>query len=140
MCWCIVIHHHRPQVPTLFLRVRWDFTCVQCDMCTDTGHPVFKSHQRRRGNLITKARLSLTHRLCCPRLNKAKHSQLRKKCYSQSCLSGRVVKALDIKTDRGSACRFDSPHGQFFFNFIMMMVEGHAFCERLCKCEVRSPR
>ena len=38
--WCTVIHHHRPQGPTLFRRVRWDFTCVQCDVCTDTGPPV----------------------------------------------------------------------------------------------------
>ena len=34
------IHHHRPQGPTLFRRVRWDFTCVQCCVCTDTGPPV----------------------------------------------------------------------------------------------------
>ena len=40
VCWCIVIHHHRPQGPTLLRRVRWDFTCVQCDVCTDTGPPV----------------------------------------------------------------------------------------------------
>ena len=38
--WCTVIHHHRPQGPTLFRRVRWDFTCVQCSVCTDTGPPV----------------------------------------------------------------------------------------------------
>ena len=31
---------HRPQGPTLFQRVRWDFTCVQCNVCTDTGPPV----------------------------------------------------------------------------------------------------
>ena len=37
VCRCIVIHHHRPQGPTLFQRERWDFTCVQCDVCTDTG-------------------------------------------------------------------------------------------------------
>ena len=39
VCWCVVIHHHRPQEPTLFRRVRWDFMCVQCDVCTDTGPP-----------------------------------------------------------------------------------------------------
>ena len=38
--WCTVIHHHWPQGPTLFRRVRWDFMCVQCDVCTDTGPPV----------------------------------------------------------------------------------------------------
>ena len=38
--WCTVIHHHRPQGPTLFRRVRWDFTCVQCYVCTYTGPPV----------------------------------------------------------------------------------------------------
>ena len=27
--WCTIIHHHQPQGPTLFLRVRWDFMCVQ---------------------------------------------------------------------------------------------------------------
>ena len=27
-CWGSVIHHHRSQWPTLFRRVRWDFTCV----------------------------------------------------------------------------------------------------------------
>ena len=32
VCWCIVIHYHRPQGPTLFQRVRWDFTCVQSDV------------------------------------------------------------------------------------------------------------
>ena len=36
---CIVIHHHRPQMPTLF-RVRWDFRCVQCNVCIYTGPPV----------------------------------------------------------------------------------------------------
>ena len=38
--WCTIILHHRPQGPTLFRRVRWEFTCVQCDVCTDTGPPV----------------------------------------------------------------------------------------------------
>ena len=38
--WCTVIHHHRPQGPTLFRRVRWDFTCVQCNVFTDTRPPV----------------------------------------------------------------------------------------------------
>ena len=32
VCWCIVIHHHWPQGPTFFRRVRWDFMCVQCDV------------------------------------------------------------------------------------------------------------
>ena len=40
MYWCTVIHHHRPQGPTLFRTVRWDFTCVQCYVCTYTGPPV----------------------------------------------------------------------------------------------------
>ena len=48
--WCTVIHHHRPQGPTLIQRVRWDFTRVQCDVCTDMGPPV-KSHPRRLGNV-----------------------------------------------------------------------------------------
>ena len=38
--WCTVIHHHRPQGPTPFRRVRWDFLCVQCNVCTYTGPPV----------------------------------------------------------------------------------------------------
>ena len=42
VCWCTVIHHHRSQGPTLFRRVRWEFTCVQCDLCTDTGPPVLR--------------------------------------------------------------------------------------------------
>ena len=37
VCWCTGIHHHRSQGPTLFRRVRWDFTCVQCYVSTDTG-------------------------------------------------------------------------------------------------------
>ena len=28
VCWCTVIHYHRPQGPTLFRRVIWDFACV----------------------------------------------------------------------------------------------------------------
>ena len=40
VCWCNVMFHHWPQGPTLFRRVRWDFTCVQCNMCTDMGPPV----------------------------------------------------------------------------------------------------
>ena len=40
VCWCTVIHHHLPQGPTLFRIVRWDFTCVQCYVYTDTGPPV----------------------------------------------------------------------------------------------------
>ena len=38
--WCIAIHHHRPQGLTFFRRVKWDFACVKCDVCTDTGPPV----------------------------------------------------------------------------------------------------
>ena len=37
---CTFIHHHRLQGPTLFRRVRWDFTFVQCDVCAYTGPPV----------------------------------------------------------------------------------------------------
>ena len=37
VCWCTVIHHHWPHGLTLLRRVRWDFKCVQCNMCTDTG-------------------------------------------------------------------------------------------------------
>ena len=33
LCWDIVIHHHRPQGPSLFWRVKWD-------VCTDTVPPV----------------------------------------------------------------------------------------------------
>ena len=40
VCWYIVIHYHRPQGPTLFRRVRWVFTCVLCNVCTDTAPPV----------------------------------------------------------------------------------------------------
>ena len=53
VCWCIIIHNHRPQGPTLLRRVRWDFTCVQCYMCTDTGPPVLspiRQAQWRRGS------------------------------------------------------------------------------------------
>ena len=39
--WYIVFHYNRPNQPTLFRRVRWDFTCVQCDVCTETGPLVF---------------------------------------------------------------------------------------------------
>ena len=42
VCWCIVIHYHRPQEPTLFQKVRWDLTCVQCNVCIDTGPPVLR--------------------------------------------------------------------------------------------------
>ena len=42
-----LIHHHRPQGPTstLFRRVRWDFTCVKCNICTATGSPVLSPIQ-----------------------------------------------------------------------------------------------
>ena len=40
VCWCTVIHHQRPQGPYLFWSVSWDFSGVQCDVCTDTGSPV----------------------------------------------------------------------------------------------------
>ena len=43
MCCSIVIHHHRPQGPTTFQRVRWDFTCMQCYACTHRG-PIVRSH------------------------------------------------------------------------------------------------
>ena len=49
MCWCTVIHHHWPQGPTLFQRVKWDFTCVQCNVCTDMQPPVL--NPRRLGNV-----------------------------------------------------------------------------------------
>ena len=39
-CLCIVVHLHQPHGPILFGRVRWDFICVQCDVCTDMGPPV----------------------------------------------------------------------------------------------------
>ena len=47
--WCTVIHHHRPQGPALFRRVRWDFMCVQCVQLHGTS--CFKSHPRRLGNV-----------------------------------------------------------------------------------------
>ena len=38
LCKC---HPSSPATgPTLFRRVRWDFTCVQCNVCSDTGPPV----------------------------------------------------------------------------------------------------
>ena len=40
VCLCIVIHHHRPQMQTLFRRVRWHLTGVQCDVRKDTKPPV----------------------------------------------------------------------------------------------------
>ena len=43
--WNIVIHHHQPQGPTLFGRVRWDFTCLQCNVCTDMGPPALSHIQ-----------------------------------------------------------------------------------------------
>ena len=42
VCLCIVIHHRQPHGPTLFRRVKLDFMCVLCDVCTDTGPPVTK--------------------------------------------------------------------------------------------------
>ena len=44
LCWCTVTHHHRP--PPLFQRVRLDFTCEQCDVCTYTGPPVSSPIQK----------------------------------------------------------------------------------------------
>ena len=32
VCWCNVLYHHRPQRSTFFRRVRWDLTCVRCDV------------------------------------------------------------------------------------------------------------
>ena len=46
MCWCIVIHHHWPQGPTLFRRVKWDFMCVHRQ-----GTSCFESHPRRLSNV-----------------------------------------------------------------------------------------
>ena len=46
VCWCIVIHYHQLQWPTLFRRMRWDSTCVPCDVCTDTGPPVLSPTQK----------------------------------------------------------------------------------------------
>ena len=46
VCWGTVIHHHRSQRPTLFRKVRWDFTCVQCNVYTDTGPPVVSPVQK----------------------------------------------------------------------------------------------
>ena len=40
VCWCTVIHHHQPHGSILFLKVRWDFTCVQGDVCIYTVPPV----------------------------------------------------------------------------------------------------
>ena len=41
-----VIHQYRLQGPTLIIqRVRWDFACAQCDVCTDMGPPVLSPIQ-----------------------------------------------------------------------------------------------
>ena len=80
-------------------------------------------------HLITKARLSLTHSTPLPHVPKAKHSQLRKKKRLaldklQSCLGGRVVKAMDFGSD-GALCSGSIPGTAdffFFFYFLMMMV------------------
>ena len=45
--WCIVIHHHRPQGPTLFQMSEMGF--YVCNVFFDTGPPV--SHPRILGNL-----------------------------------------------------------------------------------------
>ena len=50
VCWCTVIHHHRPQEPLLFRRERWDFTCVQSYVCRH-GTSCLESHPRRLGNV-----------------------------------------------------------------------------------------
>ena len=39
VCWSTVIHHHRPQGPTLFRIARWDFTC--CAVCAITRDLLF---------------------------------------------------------------------------------------------------
>ena len=43
VCWYTVIHHNRPQRPTLFRRMKWDFTCMQRYVYTDTGQTLFAS-------------------------------------------------------------------------------------------------
>ena len=45
-----------------------------------------------------------------------------------------MVEAMDFRSDRGSACRFDTRHGRFyflfdfFFLFMMMMIERASMC------------
>ena len=42
VCWCTVIHHHRPQGTTLFQRVRWDFMSSVCsEMCAHSQDLLF---------------------------------------------------------------------------------------------------
>ena len=40
----VLVHYHLSSPASgaysFFRRLRWDFTCVQCDVCTDTGHTV----------------------------------------------------------------------------------------------------
>ena len=38
VCWCIVTDNRG--LLYFFQRVRWDFMCVHCDVCTDTGPPI----------------------------------------------------------------------------------------------------
>ena len=53
-------------------------------------------------------------------MHKAMYHQLRKKRLAldklHSCLAGRVVKALDFRSDWGSACRIDSRNERLFYD------------------------
>ena len=49
-----------------------------------------------------------------------------------------MVKAMDFKSEGGSACRFDSRHRRFFSSiFMMMMVERRAAAQASPKRERR---
>ena len=91
-------------------------------------------------NLITKARLSLTHSLIhsithslthlltpLSRAAQSKAYSAKKKGLalnnSQSCPNGRVDKATGFRSDGGSTYRFDSQHGWFLTKIFMMIMD-----------------
>ena len=114
---CSVIHHHRPQRPTLIKRVRWYFTCVQCNECTYTGPP------RRLG------RLQLIPYPKGLQQNKRRESNLcpSASTRSQVQLTTPRVTAPDIKLLSSS---YDPPNQANAKNIIKTMSIQITFCAR----------
>ena len=117
MCKCTVIHHYRPQGPTLFKRVRWDFTCVQCNECTCTRPP----RRLRRLQLIPYP----------------KRLQQNKRRESNLCPSASTRSQVQLTTPRVTApdikllsSRYDPPNQANAKNIIKTMSIQITFCAR----------
>ena len=100
----------------LFLRVRWDFTCVQCDVCIDKGTSFIKSNPRRQVRNVQLIPYSRG-------LQQNKHRKLESKLYPIASTGSQV----QFTTPWLIASGFESPQRQKVVNLFQDSISYRCF-------------